>query len=227
MKQILKEVIFFSNQHLSTIFILIIPYILLIYTIGLVIQYNFSDDDSANNMIMLYSLLSFAMQVYYMGIMIKYLHNVHLGTQSSTRPNLNEWLTLLFTQILYGFITVIGLFCFILPGLFFSARFSLCSFFCLLHQQDPVDSLKSSWNASRDYFWQILFGVVLIMGIYLFISYPLSQFQNSEDISSGLSFFIGFIVLLLSAIQLIFLTIFTFRIYTLAQQEPPANDQSI
>lgn len=51
---------------------------------------------------------------------------------------------------------------FILPGLFLAARLAFSEFDLLLDNQNPTQSIKSSWTSSRDYFWILLNGGLII-----------------------------------------------------------------
>ena len=217
MKQMLQEVLYFTKNHFTAIFKIIAPYIVALYLIGVVVNDLLLKDETQSFLIPIYLLLNFAIQTLYFGSMIKYLDNVSNETQHSLRLSFSEWQNLFLTNFLFLIITVIGLFCLIIPGLVFCVRFALAGFYCTLEKQDPTESLKSSWSHTRPFFWQLLVGFFLIVTVFYLFSYPLTVAATNENASTIFSILIDLIALFISVLQLILLTVFTYRVYTLNQ----------
>lgn len=96
----------------------------------------------------------------------------------------NRLLPYVGATILYGLITMAGMFLFVLPGIYWSVRFSQFPFFILDKQQGVVESLKSSWALTQGSFWDLFSSHVALMclvyismipiGLGLFITIPMT-----------------------------------------------------
>lgn len=108
---------------------------------------------------------------------------------------------------------------FILPGLFLAARFAFSEFDLLLNNQGPLQSLKSSWESTRDYFWILLGGglaiTLVIYAPYFLLVSVLNQaglYVNILDPVAGI----------IESVLMVLYTIYAFRVYDFAfrhQQE--------
>lgn len=87
-----------------------------------------------------------------------------------------------------GLLILVGYMCFFLPGIYLQIRTSLGDEFVLDKEYGPIQAIQASFNASKGYFWT-LFGMyvvywiinlvgLLLLGIGLFITVPLTTIAN-------------------------------------------------
>lgn len=72
----------------------------------------------------------------------------------------------LIASILYGLMVFGGSLLFIIPGIYLGLRFGFYTFFIADKNAGIIDSLKRSWDATRNHGWQ-LFGVALLIPILM------------------------------------------------------------
>lgn len=105
---------------------------------------------------------------------------------------------------------------FVLPGLFLAARFAFSEFDLLLDNQGPLQSLKSSWESSREYFWILLGGglviTLVIYAPYLLLVSALNQAGLYADILDP-------IVGIIESVLMVLYTIYAFRVYDFASRK--------
>jgi hypothetical protein len=104
---------------------------------------------------------------------------------------------------------------FLVPGLIALGRFAFADFDLLLNKHNPADAMRTSWEATRPYFWLILSGYLVIFAAviapYFFLVFVL------EDLIKDLGIF-EVVLDTLYAVLSTLLTIFRFRVYDLAKQ---------
>ena len=64
-------------------------------------------------------------------------------------------------QLMMGFGVAAGAVAFIVPGIYILVRWLLAPYFLLLQGQGALASLKSSWQYSRGYGWDLFFGLLI------------------------------------------------------------------
>ena len=64
-------------------------------------------------------------------------------------------------QLMMGFGVAAGAVAFIVPGIYILVRWLLAPYFLLLQNQGALASLKSSWQYSRGYAWDLFFGLLI------------------------------------------------------------------
>lgn len=68
------------------------------------------------------------------------------------KMNLTVYVKYVVAQIIYGIIVVLGLFCCILPGIFFAIRFNFCGIYLIENKEAGiVDAFKASWAMTSSY----------------------------------------------------------------------------
>jgi len=82
---------------------------------------------------------------------------VSLKLCDNVKPRIEDFLcpikTILFYfvgSLIVGMFVVVGLLFFIVPGVYFGIRLSLCSYYIVDHGLDPIEAIKRSWEATQD-----------------------------------------------------------------------------
>lgn len=98
-------------------------------------------------------------------------------------PDIKQYWNFLSTNILMGLIFLGGLILFIIPGFYFMGRLAFASYISVDKNKSAEDSIKESWNMTRDHGWSIfwkgfLIGLFILLGVLalfvgLFITYPI------------------------------------------------------
>jgi len=78
-----------------------------------------------------------------------------------------------FATLLYNLIVVLGLLCFVIPGIFLGVRLSFFRYFIIDKNLKIGESLKESWQITRGNFWNLflfylLCGLIGILGLICF-----------------------------------------------------------
>lgn len=123
------------------------------------------------------------------------------------------WANLLMVNIISSFMIILGLFAFILPGIFIFARLSLAEFCVVLERMSPIDALYRSNKMTKAFTWQIIAcGLLLsliLLGFQLIVHLAIVTFS--------LEHIVTFMVIeLLVIILWSMFTILFFRFYDLA-----------
>lgn len=109
-------------------------------------------------------------------IVFKHMHFVDKGITDITPNMLVEGLGKNFIGIfailfITATATVIGLFLFIIPGIYIAIKFSLAPAIFIIEDESISDALSRSWDATKDYWW-FTFGMNIVMSIIMnFTSY--------------------------------------------------------
>ena len=109
--------------------------------------------------------------------------------------------------------TFLGIFFFIIPGIFISVKLTLVSAVYVLEERKLSDAFSRSWNLISNYWW-LTFGLVLVMGIFVSLmsmtaSMPLTliaAFANFSGLENPHTT-IGMFYALVNALTYIFYTV--------------------
>lgn len=102
---------------------------------------------------------------------------------------------------------------FILPGLFLAARFAFSEFDLLLNNQGPFESLRSSWEASREYFWSLLSGGLIITLIIYVPYWSVVSIFNEAGLYTDV---VDAVLSIIESVLMVLYTIYAFRVYDFA-----------
>lgn len=105
---------------------------------------------------------------------------------------------------------------FILPGLFLAARLAFSEFDLLLNNQNPTQSLRSSWSSSREYFWVLLNGGLIITFIIYAPYFSLVAIFNGSGLYADI---FDLILSIIESVLVVLYTIYAFRVYDFAIQK--------
>lgn len=218
MKQLFKEVTFFTQNHLAAIARIVLPYILLTVVIDIIFQRTGLPENTA---IFLSMFIGFSIQTFYIIAVIKYLHRSAQDDASlQISVSAQEWRSLFLARLLYGLAVVAGLFLFIIPGVIIYVRCYLVDFCVVLEKRSAFEALQESWGKTQNYIVEITVMLFILLGFGVVLS-PLLQYLASMGIVGDVLRVI--LTLMIQIPLLIFATVFFFRVYTLAQAESDNN----
>lgn len=150
-----------------------------------------------------------------------------LGVKACWLLGLRFWWPFLLLALFLGFATVLGFALFLFPGLIVLGRLAFAEFDLLLHKKDLIDAARSSWDATKPYFWLILSGYLVIFAAF-YVPYFFLVFVL-EDLVKDLGIFVVVLDTFYAVLSSL-LTIYRFRVYDLANQRrnlglrPNTND---
>jgi len=131
------------------------------------------------------------------GMVIQMVADAHEGKEvdlgKSFKVASSKMFSLIGAAILVGILTLIGLFLFIIPGILFFVWFSLSAQAVILEDKSAKDSLSRSKELVKGNWWKT-FGVIIVIGIFLFIINIIGNFisdylydQIREDYSESIA----------------------------------------
>ena len=178
----IRQTLFFFRQNLMQLAAIQLPFLIILALVKFILFSGLEDDPSSpvfqRNMVIA-SIMNLALLPFYWGATLFYLQSVvdnePLSTGAAISKSLSCWGRLLLTYILNGIAVMIGIFCLIVPGIYLGVRFSFADYICVLHNKSPVESMKSSWETTPEYFWALLQGMALIMGVLALASILISK----------------------------------------------------
>jgi len=179
------------------------------------INYNFSLEIKHLPVIM-----HFLYQPIYTGGLIYLISKIVVGEKWNTKEcllvGLHCWVNLLLVNIISSLMIILGLFAFIIPGLFIFARLSLAEFNVVLDRLSPIEALYRSNKMSRNVTWQIIASALLLSVILL----GFQLFLHIAIVTLSLENLFTFIITeLLIIILWSSFTILFFRFYDLANKD--------
>lgn len=135
------------------------------------------------------------------------------------RLGLRNWLRYLLFSLLAGGILLAGFTLFVWPGIYFAARLAFAEFQLLLEQQQPLQAIGRSWQATGPYLW-LLAGGFVVIGLLLFPTYLLlAAWLNDAPMSWLWGPLLSALLTLLSS----WFTIFAYRVYQFAGEQAEAE----
>ncbi len=209
----------FFRNHLFSILLIIVP---VVFPIELFrARYADSLAGQESNLASDLPMLALGLLAYpiYAGGIIFFMASIISGDRLNVRScwllGLKYWGPFLLLSLLLGAITGLGFVLFIVPGVIALARFSFAEFELLLKGRNPADALRTSWDATRPYFWLILGGYLIIFAAVYVPYFGLIFVLEDLKVELGI-----FEVLLdtLYAVLSAFFTVFRFRVYDLVNE---------
>ncbi|MBF0264633.1 MAG: hypothetical protein HQL46_05120 [Gammaproteobacteria bacterium] len=159
MTQILSDVYHFYKQNFSSLVSYIIPVSLLITVISMFAAQSMDSTDEMEQIKVLL-IMNFIFNPIYLGGLIYLLSQL----SNSNKPKLSQclsfglskWTVLFAVSIVYGLLTGMGFFLFVLPGIWIFIRLILAPFLVAINNVSPLDAVKESFILTRNEFWNIL-----------------------------------------------------------------------
>ena len=183
-------------------------------------------------------ILHFLYQPIYTGGLIYLISKIIEGEKWNIKGcllvGLSCWINLLVVNIISSLFIILGLFAFIIPGLFIFARLSLAEFSVVLDRINPLEALYHSFKISKKFTWQIISSALLLSIILLGFQLLIHLLIVTLSLANIFTFMATelLIIILWSTFTILF-----FRFYDLANkellqsneketQETPVNDRS-
>jgi hypothetical protein len=164
-------------------------------------------------------IVHFLYQPIYTGGLIYLISKIVVGEKWDIKGcllvGLNCWVNLLLVNIISSLMVILGLFAFIIPGLFIFARLSLAEFCVVLDRLSPMEALLHSNKMSRNFTWQIITSAlllsVILLGFQLIIHLAIVTFSLANIFTFMITELL--IIVLWSTFTILF-----FRFYDLANK---------
>ncbi|MFK8068411.1 MAG: hypothetical protein AB8D52_09205 [Gammaproteobacteria bacterium] len=209
MKQIFREVFFFTQHNLTPMLKIIGPYMLLLFCVGLPINYL---DNETSDATWFYWLVAMFVQPIYMCRLIKYMKCISLNETPDLSVSFNEWLNLFTVYFLYHVVVMVGCIAFVIPGVYLAARYGFADFEAVLNKKQPMQSMQDSWVLTKSNVLILILGIVIIMVTGLLINILLAFIGK---INTEFLVLTNVISELISILYLVLISVFYFRIYLL------------
>lgn len=172
-------------------------------------------------------IMHFLYQPIYTGGLIYLISKIIVGEKWNTKEcllvGLGCWVNLLIVNIISSLMIILGLFAFIIPGLFIFARLSLAEFNVVLDRLSPIEALYRSNKMSRNVTWQIIASALLLSVILLGFQLLIHLAIVTLSLENLFTFMVTelLIIILWSSFTILF-----FRFYDLANKAlRQSNDQ--
>ncbi len=217
----LRQTLFFFRQHLWTLAAIQLPFLVLLALANYLLLGDLTDtaNPEAQMNAGIVSLLRLTLLPFYLGGTILYLQSVIDGRPlhplTAILSSASCWGRLLLTYILNAIAVSLGLMLLIVPGVYFGVRFAVADYACVLERRGPVEAMRDSWDSTPAYFWVLLQGLALLMGVLFLGNILISQTVADQPLLLALvSVVVDFLGVLV--------TIYGFRIYCLIRSEQGA-----
>lgn len=97
------------------------------------------------------------------------IRGVEIDLKKCFADSRKHFFNLIIGSLIYIFFTLLGLMVFIVPGIIIAVRLSFYCFFIVLDGLKPVDALKKSARATKEYAWPLT-NALIVVGILLVVS---------------------------------------------------------
>ena len=200
----------YFKKHLVAFCILVLPFALI--TNGIALSFN---EDEGSGKFLLYMLFILTIYPFYKGAILYYIAYSFDGrrvpfSQLYQIPA-KTWFSFILMNIILGLAVLTGFIALILPGLYLMARFSFTEIYCVLYREKTMDAIKLGWNETKDNYWILFKGLVIIFGFTTGLMWLIEySFALIGLKSTVLSFFFSVCEVVLSMMN----TIFIFRVFT-------------
>ncbi len=117
-------------------------------------------------------------------------------------------------MVAYALAIILGLICFIIPGIIIGARLSFYNYYIIYEEMEPLDSLNESFQATKGFTFEIsmlyiiMFFFVAIIQLILAFNYFTASIPFLSILTDYISFVIRSIILIM-----------TFRVYCLVKEK--------
>lgn len=216
----IRQTLFFFRRNFGVIARIQLPFIILLNLIGWLIPASLSPEApemrSAGALLM---LLNLTLLPIYWGATILFLQSVvdnrPLGALAAIRASLKYWRRLLLTYLMMAVAVTLGLLLFIVPGIVAGVRLAFADYACVLENRKAGESLRQSWGDTREYFWLLLNGMLIIFGGLFLIEFLFMLIDKNVVSLSPFETVLGILLDLLGTL----VTIYGFRVYCLMKEE--------
>lgn len=216
----IRQSLFFFRRHFGTIARIQLPFIIALNLLGLLIQHSFEPGSTAmRNAGALLMLANLTLLPVYWGATILFLQSAvdsqPIGARQAILTGLRYWRRLLLTYLMMAVAVTLGLMALIVPGLIVGVRLAFADYVCVLENRKPVESLRQSWGDTRDYFWLLFKGMLIIFGGLFLLELPFALLEQGGMDLAPFDALLGILFDLLGTL----VTVYGFRIYCLMKEE--------
>lgn len=208
----------FFKKNLVSIFALIMPLVMSVSIFSTVITYYARDVKHIEYFAMLPYMLTFPIyQCAFILYMSSAISGEILQRKQYYQLALKLWFPIVGLYIIATIAILTGLLLLIVPALIVMIRISFSEFYCILYRKSPVDALRLSWNATKEYQGIIFSGFIIIWLVTNIPFWLIKRIFYSMDLWNPIT------IALCHAAESLFgilLTIFNFRIFTLPPEKP-------
>lgn len=220
LKKLLTDSWTFFVNHIVAISMIVLPIVAPIDILDTLYQYFLDSEEFVlSEQIIPMAIQIIAYPIYAVGVIFYIVTTISgetLDTKSLWALGVKYWQPYLVLSIFYGLAVVFGFMLLIIPGIIFSIRLAFSEFDLLLNQSKPLDAMRNSWDATKEYTWLILGGfVVITLALYVPYSLIASILDESNIFDLVLSTTIDIIYSVLGTLY----TIFAYRVYEFAKQK--------
>lgn len=92
----------------------------------------------------------------YLSIMFKHYHNEHVILDDLFSID-GRWIYLGFLVLIKGLLIMLGLICFVVPGIYLAIRFMFAELFVIDCGMRPVEALRASVALTKGHWWKLFF----------------------------------------------------------------------
>jgi hypothetical protein len=168
--ELFKDVVQFFKKNIRAISILTLaiefPFIL----IQNIHYFSRTSSDFSNNISSIFFLVTLVIYPFSTGAQISLysmiLQAAKIDLKKCISDSFKNLLNLIIASTIYLSFTFLGLLAFIIPGIIIGVRLSFYGFFIVLDDLKPLDALKKSAQATKEYTWRMA-GLLFIIGILL------------------------------------------------------------
>jgi hypothetical protein len=217
MNKLLTECFYFSKSNISPIFKLFGPYVIVTSLLSPFIELFYT----WGNLFYLVAIGFF--YTYLMVRFIKLMAFAASGYPKEQTVSLNEWGRLLAVYFFYGVAVLVGSIAFIIPGLYFAAKYGFADFEATLNDKPVFSALSESWKDTKGISGRLMMVTALIGGSQIFIGFI---FGIVGDTSTLLFIVSEILYGLISTSFMIFMSVVYFRLYTEDRTKQEASLES-
>lgn len=218
----IRQSFFFLRQNFKTLAAINLPFIIISYLF--MQQFDLSlknqtQEELAQSMLIISGFNLILMPMYW-GASIAFMQSTLNGKAFSVGQSLvlsaQLWPKLFLVFTIYSLLISMGLLLFIIPGIYIAIRLSIADYICIIERRSILDSIKDSWQQTKDYVWPIFQGVAIIsIGVLILRSLTLNLVHSVFPDQAGLNILINMGFDLLNLLVLIY----CFRIYCVIKEE--------
>jgi hypothetical protein len=218
---------FFKN-HAVALSIIILPIVTPVDIFIALYQYFFTSEEFFLYEQIVPMAIGFIAYPIYSVSVVFYIASIISGGSFDTKTlwklGVKFWLPYTILSILIVVAMVCGFILLIIPGIIFLGRYAFSEFDLLLNQSKPLEAMKNSWKATKEYIWVILGGyAVITMALYV----PYYLIASLFDESNIFYWVLDTVLNIVYSVFGVLYTIFAFRVYDSANSlnnQPPIQN---
>lgn len=223
MKKLISDCLYFFVVNSSAIFKIFGPFIITTALVGPLAELSFTLPEYSAWYYVLYLIIASSIKIYLMAQLIKLMASLVSGQPIEQSVSLGLWLRLVVIYTVISIVVVLGLFVFIIPGIYLAARYAFADFEIVLNNQRPLAALEESWADSKESTAKLMLVTALIWGSQLMIGYVC---ESLGALSPILYLVTSSFAQVIDSIAIILTCVAYFRVYVTnspANQSTPAK----